>query len=54
MTRYRTTEQAYVFLAKNGVELDPPDDDAYELVVAVAAGELDDVDDIARRLARVA
>ena len=25
----------YVFLAKNGLELDPPDDDAYELVVAV-------------------
>jgi death on curing protein len=44
----------YVFLAKNGVELDPSDDDAYELVVAVAAGELDDVEEIARRLARVA
>ena len=44
----------YVFLAKNGVELDPTDDDAYELVVAVAAGELADVEEIARRLARVA
>jgi death on curing protein len=44
----------YVFLAKNGVELDPSDDDAYELVVAVAAGELDEVEEIARRLARVA
>jgi death on curing protein len=44
----------YVCLAKNGVELDPSDDDAYELVVAVAAGELDDVEEIARRLARVA
>jgi death on curing protein len=44
----------YVFLAKNRVELDPSDDDAYELVVAVAAGELDDVEEIARRLARVA
>jgi death on curing protein len=44
----------YVFLAKNGVELDPSDDDAYELVVAVATGELDDVEEIARRLARVA
>jgi death on curing protein len=41
----------YVFLAKNDVVLDPPDDDAYELVVAVAAGDLDDVTQIARRLA---
>jgi death-on-curing protein len=36
----------YVFCAKNGVELDPDDDDAYDLVVAVASGERDDVDEI--------
>jgi hypothetical protein len=40
-----------VFLAKNEVVLDPDDDAAYELVVAVAAGEIDEVGDIARRLA---
>jgi death on curing protein len=40
----------YVFLAKNGVELDPDDDAAYELVVAVAAGEIDDVAQIAAAL----
>ena len=33
----------YVFCAKNGIELDPPDDEAYALVVALAAGELDDL-----------
>jgi death on curing protein len=42
----------YVFLAKNGVVLDPPDDEAYDLVVAVAAGQIDDVSEIAPRLAR--
>jgi death-on-curing protein len=42
----------YVFLAKNEVVLDPSDDEAYDLVVAVAAGEIDDVKEIARRLAR--
>jgi death-on-curing protein len=36
----------YVFCAKNGVELDPDDDNAYDLVVAVASGERDDVDEI--------
>ena len=41
----------YVFCAKNGVELDAPDDAAYDLVVGVASGELDDVEEIARRLA---
>ena len=41
----------YVFLAKNGVELDPDDDAAYALVVAVAAGEIDDVGEIATVLA---
>lgn len=40
----------WVFCAKNGVELDPDDDAAYELVVAVATGEVDDVEPIARRL----
>jgi len=40
----------YVFLAKNGVELDPDDDAAYELVVAVAAGEIDEVGEIAAAL----
>lgn len=42
----------YVVCAKNGVELDPPDDDAYELVVGVAAGEISDVADLASALAR--
>ena len=41
----------YVFLAKNGVELDPDDDAAYELVVGVAAGGIDDVGEIAAVLA---
>jgi death on curing protein len=44
----------YVFCAKNGVELDPDDDAAYELVVAVAAGELDAVGEIARVLSSFA
>ena len=33
----------YVFGAKNGIEFDPTDDDAYTLVVGVAAGEIDEV-----------
>jgi death-on-curing protein len=37
----------YVFCAKNGVELDTDDDPAYELVVAVASGALDDIEEIA-------
>jgi len=41
----------YVFCAKNDVELDPADDDAYDLVIAVATGDLDDVAEIAARLA---
>jgi death-on-curing protein len=41
----------YVFLAKNGTVLDPNDDDAYALVVDVAAGAIDDVDGIAAVLA---
>jgi death-on-curing protein len=40
----------YVFCAKNGLELDPTDDAAYDLVVAVASGELEDVTDIAAAL----
>jgi death-on-curing protein len=44
----------FVFCAKNGVRLDPGDDAAYDLVVAVAAGELDDVDEIARVLSSFA
>jgi death on curing protein len=40
----------YVFLAKNGIELDPPDDDAYDVVIRVAAGDLDDVEGIAGAL----
>ena len=40
----------YVFCAKNGLELDPADDDAYDLVVGVAAGDIEDVDEIARAL----
>ena len=41
----------YVFLAKNDVVLDPGDDVAYDLVVAVAAGTVDEVSDIAGVLA---
>lgn len=38
----------YVFLAKNGIELDPADDDeAYDFVIAVASGKLTEVDEIA-------
>ena len=40
----------YVFCAKNGVELDPGDDEAYELVIAVTTGAIDDVTEIAARL----
>jgi death on curing protein len=41
----------YVFCAKNDVELDPADDDAYDLVIAVATGAVGDVAEIAARLA---
>jgi death-on-curing protein len=44
----------WVFLAKNSAVLDPDDDTAYQLVVEVAAGTLDDVDTIARALASFA
>jgi len=40
----------YVFLATNGVVLDADDDPAYDLVVSVAAGTIDDVHDIAAAL----
>ena len=39
-----------MFCAKNGVELDPDDDAAYDLVFAVADGTLDDVAVIATAL----
>jgi death-on-curing protein len=42
----------YVFCAKNGIELDPADDDAYALVMALAAGELDDLEAIVAALRR--
>ena len=41
----------YVFLAKDDIELDPHDDEAYDLVVAVAAGAIDEVGEIAAVLA---
>lgn len=44
----------YVFLAKNGIALDPDDDAAYRLVIDVAAGAVDDVDAIAATLASFA
>jgi prophage maintenance system killer protein len=40
-----------VFLAKNGVVLKADDDAAYELVVGVASGAVDDVAEIAAVLA---
>ncbi len=42
----------YVFLAKNGIEMDPDDDGAYEVVTAVATGALEDVEEIAAGLRR--
>jgi death on curing protein len=40
-----------VFCARNGTEPDPDDDAAYDLVVAVASGTVDDVTSIADALA---
>lgn len=40
----------YVFCSKNDVELVPADDDAFDLVMAIASGELDDLDVIAANL----
>ncbi len=42
----------YVFCAKNGIALDPTDDEAYGLVMALAAGELDDLEVVAAALRR--
>jgi death-on-curing protein len=44
----------YVLCAKNDIELDADDDAAYDLVVAVASGSLDDIGEIARILASFA
>lgn len=44
----------YVFLAKNGIVLDPDDDAAYAFVIAVADGSIDDVGAIAAVLASFA
>jgi death-on-curing protein len=41
----------WVFCARNGVELDPLDDDAYALVVGVAAGDIAELPEIAVALA---
>jgi death-on-curing protein len=41
----------YVFLAKNAIVLDAEDDAAYEFVIAVADGSIDDVGEIAAILA---
>ncbi|MGB8021385.1 MAG: type II toxin-antitoxin system death-on-curing family toxin [Candidatus Nanopelagicales bacterium] len=41
---------AIAFLGMNGQRLTLSNDEAYELVTAVASGQLDDVDSIARRL----
>lgn len=39
-----------VFLRKNDVWLAPDEDEAYKLVVGIAAGAIDDVEEVARRL----
>lgn len=36
-----------VFLADNGVDIDPNPDDAFEVVMKIAASDIDDLDDIA-------
>lgn len=42
---------AVVFLARNGVDIDDLDEDlAYDLMIAVASGELEEVGDIAEQL----
>lgn len=40
-----------VFLWINGQDLDPPEDAAFDLVISVASGTLDDIEKIAERLA---
>lgn len=42
-----------VFLALNGRDVDLTQDEAFELVMEVAAGTLRDVDEIAKRLATI-
>ena len=44
----------YVFLAKNGTVLDAEEDAAYEFVIAVADGSIEDVGEIATGLASFA
>ncbi|WP_034271923.1 type II toxin-antitoxin system death-on-curing family toxin [Haloechinothrix halophila] len=44
----------FTYLGVNGLRLTLTDDEAYELVMAVAAGDLDDVDLIAARLTTTA
>ncbi len=44
----------YVLLAKNAIVLDADDDAAYEFVIAVADGSIDDVGEIAAALASFA
>ena len=39
-----------VFYALNGVDLDAPDDDAYDVVISVADGTRSDVAEIAQQL----
>jgi death on curing protein len=41
----------YVFLGKNGILLEADDDRAYDLVMAVASGAINDVEEIAAALA---
>lgn len=38
---------ASVFLRKNSIRLDPDEDEAYKLVMSVAAGDIDEVGEIA-------
>jgi death-on-curing protein len=40
------------FLGVNGMRLTMSNDEAYDLIIAIAAGELDDVHDIAKALGR--
>jgi death-on-curing protein len=43
----------FTFLGVNGERLTLDDDGAYDLIIAIASGELDDVGEIASRLDRV-
>lgn len=44
----------YVFCEINSIVLDPTEDEAYDFVIAVASGQLDEVDKIAEVLRRFA